>query len=60
MNRYEVELIEEISYRGYVYANSRQEAIDFASQFLTRDDLEITDVNPTYFEVTEIEDAENI
>ena len=60
MTKYEVELIEEISYRGYVEANSRQEAIDLASQFLTPDDLEITDVNPTYFEVTEIENAESV
>ena len=60
MKRYEVELSEEISYRGYVEANSYQEALDTAVQFLTPDDLEITDVTTRYFEVTEIENAESV
>jgi len=60
MKKYEVELSEEISYRGYVEANSYQEALDTAVQFLTPDDLEITDVTTRYFEVTEIENAESV
>jgi hypothetical protein len=60
MTKYEVELIEEISYRGYVEADSYQEALDTAVQFLTPDDLEITDVIARYFEVTEIENAESV
>jgi len=60
MKKYEVELSEEISYRGYVEANSYQEALDTAVQFLTPDDLEIIDVSTRYFEVTEIENAESV
>lgn len=56
MAKWGITLSEEITYQGVVEANSREEALEFASQFLTPADLIVVDVEAKYFEADKLDE----